>query len=108
MAVHTPSPLATNVVTMPFSNSGLLQLADLIVSISTAMVAGHTEFAGKVFPNVKAILRTYAGRVGGIGLKIHPDYSYANLYHWLLADQHFKNVTLPIANRPFPTDAQNY
>ena len=49
MAVHAPSPLATNVVTMPFSNSRLLQLADLIVSISTAMVAGHTEFAGKVF-----------------------------------------------------------
>jgi hypothetical protein len=100
--------LATNVVTMPFINSRLLQLADLIVSISTAMVAGHKEFAGRVFPAVKSILRTRDGRIGGIGLKIHPDYSYANLYHWLLGDQHFKNSGLPIANRPFPANEDNF
>ena len=59
MAVHTPSPLATNVVTMPFSNSRLLQLADLIVSISTAMVAGHTEFGG----NTLCWVKHYAGNL---------------------------------------------
>jgi hypothetical protein len=57
----------TNVVSMPSSSSRLLQLADLVVSISTAMVAGHKEFAGKVFPGVRAIMRTSGGRVGGIG-----------------------------------------
>jgi hypothetical protein len=98
----------TNVVTMPSTNSRLLQLADLVVSTSTAVVAGHTEFAGKVFPAVQAILRTSGGRVGGIGLKIHPDYSYANLYHWLLGDQRYKNSVLPIANRPFPANGHNY
>jgi hypothetical protein len=25
------------------------------------------------------------GRIGGFGIKIHPDFNYANLYHWLLA-----------------------
>ncbi len=98
----------TTVVTMPFPNSRLLQLADLVVSITTAMVAGHTEFAGKIFPAIRAILKTSGGRVGGIGLKIHPDYSYANLYHWLLGDQRFKNSDMPIANRPFPANEDNY
>jgi len=100
--------LVTNIVTMPFANSRLLQLADLVASITTAMVAGHEEFAGKVFPAVKTILRTHEGRIGGIGLKIHPDLSYVNLYHWLLGDQHFKNSKLPIASRPFPANGDNY
>jgi hypothetical protein len=100
--------LVASVVTMPFANSRLLQLADLVVSITTAMVAGHKEFAGKIFPAIRAILRTSGGRVGGIGLKIHPDYSYANLYHWLLGDQRFKSSDLPIANRPFPANEDNY
>ena len=98
----------TNVVTMPFANSRLLQLADLIVSIATAIVAGHKEFAGKVFPAVRAILRTSGGRVGGVGLKIHPDFSYANLYHWLLGDERFKNSNLPIARLPFPESEDKY
>jgi hypothetical protein len=98
----------TNVVTMPFSNSRLLQLADLIVSISTAMVAGHREFAGKHFAAVRAILKTSGGRAGGIGLKIHPDFSYANLYHWLLGDTLFKNKKLPNAGLPFPESENKY
>lgn len=100
--------LATNVLTMPFENSRLLQLADLVVSISTAMIAGHTEFAGKVFPEVKSILRTYQNRIGGAGLKLHPDFSYANLYHWILGDQEFKSTKLPIKNRPFPKNDRDY
>lgn len=100
--------LAMNVVTMPFANSRLLQLADLVTSITTAMVAGHKEFAGKVFPAVKSMLRTHEGRIGGVGLKIHPDFSYANLYHWLLGDQRFKKRALPIANLPFPANEDNY
>jgi len=98
----------TNVVTMPSSSSRLLQLADLVVSVSAAMVAGHKEFAGKVFPAVRTILRTSGGRFGGIGLKIHPDYSYANLYHWILGDQRFKQNNLPIASRPFPANGESY
>lgn len=100
--------LATNVLTMPFDNSRLLQVADLVVSISTAIVAGHTEFAGKIFPQVKPLFRSHQGRIGGAGLKIHPDFSYANLYHWLLGDQHFKAAALPIESRPFPKDGHTY
>jgi hypothetical protein len=100
--------LAANVLTMPFDNSRLLQLADLVASISTAMIAGHTEFAGKVFPEVKSLLRTYQGRIGGAGLKLHPDFSYANLYYWILGDQQFKSAKLPIASRPFPNSEHHY
>jgi hypothetical protein len=100
--------MATTVVTMPSANSRLLQLADLVASITTAVVAGHKEFAGKLFPTIRPMLRTYKGSVGGIGLKIHPDFSYANLYHWLLGDKNFRNSPLPIANRPFHANEDNY
>jgi hypothetical protein len=100
--------LATNALTMPFENSRLLQVADVVVSISTAIIAGHTEFAGKIFPEVKSMLRTHQGRIGGIGLKLHPDFSYANLYHWLLGDQHFKATALPISSGPFPRSEHKY
>jgi hypothetical protein len=100
--------LVSNTVTMPFPNSRLLQLADLVVSVTTAVVAGHKEFAGRVFPAVRSILKNSGNRVGGAGLKIHPDYSYANLYHWLLGDRRFKNIELPIANRPFSTNEDTY
>jgi hypothetical protein len=102
------SRLATNVLTMPFPNSRLLQVADLVVSISTALVAGHERYTAPVFPAVKTLLRGSLGRIGGAGLKIHPDYVYGNLYHWLLGDDVFwksgQGITLPNEKRPF---AQN-
>lgn len=97
--------IASNVLTMPSANSRILQAADLVVSITTAMIAGHTEFAGNVFPDVKSLLRSNAGRIGGIGVKIHPDYVFANLYHWVLGDGAFcrmlANTSLPMPSRPF-------
>lgn len=96
--------LATNILTMPFNNSRVLQVADLVASITTAMVAGHTEYAGPVFEPVKKILRSDLGRIGGVGLKIHPDFSYVNLYHWLLGDEFYKrgSVGYPLPDRRFP------
>jgi hypothetical protein len=99
---------ATNVLTMPFVRSRLLQVADLVTSITTAMVAGHTEFAGPVFSEVKSLLRSSLGRIGGVGVKIHPDYAYANLYHWVLGDTTFwragVGVQLPLKDRPYSRD----
>ncbi|RVG25057.1 hypothetical protein [Sinorhizobium meliloti] len=104
--------LATHVLTMPFQNSRLLQVADLVVSITTAMVAGHTTFAAPVFERVRAMLRADLGRIGGVGVKIHPDYSYANLYHWLLGDEYIKiggsGIPLPMSDRPYSKDANRY
>jgi hypothetical protein len=104
--------LVTNVLTMPSSHSRLLQVADLVTSTSTAMVAGHTEFAGPVFPHVKVLLRSGSGRIGGVGLKIHPDFSYANLYHWVLGDTDFwrgnLGTPLPLKDRPYAADGMTY
>jgi hypothetical protein len=108
----TFSNLATSIVTMPFHNSRLLQIADLVASISTAMVAGHTTFAGPVFPAVKSILRKDMGRIGGVGLKIHPDFCYLNLYHWLLGDSYYKRGSggypLPAEKYPFASNPDEY
>ncbi|WP_105386075.1 hypothetical protein [Neorhizobium alkalisoli] len=97
--------LATNILTMPFNNSRVLQVADLVASITTAMVAGHTEYAAPVFQPVKNMLRSDSGRIGGVGLKIHPDFSYLNLYHWLLGDEFYKRgssgISLPDRRYPF-------
>jgi len=100
--------VALDVLTMPSNSSRLLQLADLVVSITTAMVAGHTEFAGNVFEDVKDILQQRLGRIGGVGVKIHPDFTYANLYHWVLGDEYFwrnnSGVSMPLDGRPYRCD----
>lgn len=101
--------LVMNIVTMPMQNSRILQAADLVVSITTAMVAGHQQFSEPLFPAVKAVLRNADGRYGGIGVKLHPDFVYVNLYHWLLGDTYYRRgstgIELPMTNRPFRESA---
>ena len=65
----------------------LLQLADIITSCSIAYVSGESNYSPPIFDS---LLRLFAGdgsRIGGIGVKIHPDNVYCNLYHWLLGDK---------------------
>ena len=74
-----------NVVTIHFKRLRLLQVADLVVSSSTALVAGNTVYS--LVPHITPILRKNArGCVGGVGMKLHPDHCYVNLYHWLWGD----------------------
>lgn len=81
-----PNRIAISVMTSPFKQVRCLQLADLTVSLSLAMVSGNTTYAQDLFPLIKAMLYISGGRRGGFGLKLHPDYTYRNLYHWLLGD----------------------
>lgn len=84
----------------------LLQLADVITGCTTAYVAGETRFAPVVFlEGIKPLLRSESGRIGGVGLKIHPDGRFANLYHWLLGDQYFVRSNV---GRPFPLQNSPY
>ena len=61
-----------------------------------------------MFAAVKPFLASEAGRIGGVGLKLHPDFSCANLYHWLLGDAHFfrRNMgwPLPFKDRMYVKD----
>lgn len=83
----------------------LLQLADIVTSSTLARVAGEIRYSPRVFEHVKCLFRNDGSRTGGIGLKIHPDFTYANLYHWLLGDPHIMRggvqVSLPIHDTPF-------
>jgi hypothetical protein len=70
--------------------SRLVQLADVVTACSTSFVAGEPRYSPKIFNDgVLPLLREDYGVVGGRGLKIHPDFRYGNLYHWLLGDEHF-------------------
>jgi hypothetical protein len=100
-----PNRIALNVVTTSSHLVRILQLADLITSCSVSRAAGEDRFSPHVFPSVVSLLRQEYGRKGGCGLKLHPDYRYANLYHWLLQDSDFvrfqSGIPLPLANRPY-------
>lgn len=103
-----PTRIAHNVLSAPSNLSRLLQAADLITSCTLAMVSGETQYAPPVFQMIKPLLDQSMGRIGGYGLKLHPDYRFANLYHWLLGDTHFwrwgTGAPLPLATRPYSID----
>ncbi len=103
------------VLTGDSKNTRLLQLADLIVGCTLAYVSGEDEHSPPLFEGqIKEMLREEGGRIGGVGLKLHPDFSYANLYHWLLGDQTlWKGIVgqgLPLKGWPYvnsPTDSSS-
>jgi hypothetical protein len=86
-----------------------LQAADLITASVTAFVAGENKFSPPVFAAILPLFPKDFGRIGGLGLKIHPDFRYANLYHWLLGDSHFVRhqvgSPLPFEKSPYAADA---
>ncbi len=99
-----------NMLTAQSHMSRHLQVADLVVAISTAMVAGQTKWASKYFETVRAMmLRNVLGYIGGTGLKVYPD-QLVNLYHWVLGENAFVKAAngtgwpLPLKNIPYATD----
>ncbi len=86
-----------------------LQVADVVTSCTTAAVSGETRFAPPIFNAVRDLLVKEGSRCGGIGLKIHPDLKYANLYHWLAGDTTFwkgnMGLPLPLSNFPYSLDS---
>jgi hypothetical protein len=81
----------------------LLQVADLVTSSTLACVAGEAKYAPEVFEAVRPLLR--GG--GGVGLKIHPDLKYRNLYYWLLDEEYYTSrmrfSKLPSPETPYAT-----
>jgi hypothetical protein len=70
--------------------SRLVQLADVVTACSTSYVAGEARYAPTIFKDgIRPLLREDFGCTGGRGLKLHPDFRYRNLYHWLLGDEHY-------------------
>ncbi|HVW45770.1 MAG TPA: DUF3800 domain-containing protein [Solirubrobacterales bacterium] len=100
------------VLTEDSKSTRLLQLADLIVGCTVAYVGGEDRFSPPLFePYIKPLLRSDGGRIGGVGLKIHPDLRYGNLYHWLVGDEYLKKHgtghPLPANNVPYVNSAND-
>ncbi len=94
------------ILTEDSKNLRLLQLADLIVGCTCACVSGEQQFSPQLFRDyIRPILRTEAGRMGGVGLKIHADLIYGNLYHWLLGDDTIWRGSI---GNPLPADGHPY
>ncbi|MFI8667984.1 hypothetical protein ACIGGE_16275 [Qipengyuania sp. NPDC077410] len=103
--------LACPIVSMPFGLSRILQIADLIVSITTAHFAGHPR-AAEFFLYVLPFFKIVDGRRGGVSVKMHPHREYRNLYHWLLGDDYFvrsgSGFPMPDPKRPYPQSPDTY
>lgn len=103
-----PEHIALNVLSSPAAHVRLLQVADVVTSCTLSFASGENKYSPPVFEAIKRLLlRDLFGRVGGIGLKIHPDLRYANLYHWLVGDGYIRkgNVEIPLPIKRFPYSA---
>jgi hypothetical protein len=100
-----PDHIALNVLSTPSRLVRLLQVADVVTSCTVALVGGEDRFSPPVFDEIKPLLPSDMERIGGIGLKIHPDYMYANLYYWLLGDPYLikrgSGSPLPLESYPY-------
>jgi len=102
-----PDHLAINVLSARSELIRCLQAADLITSATLAYISGNQN-ADSIFPEIKSLLNKDSGRINGVGVKIHPDFRYANLYCWLLGDKYISDGTsLPIPSRPYEKDPSN-
>ena len=89
-----PDRVLLNVLTTPSHLVRQLQLADLICSVTTAMVAGYYKYAKPVFEEIKPMFITnFLGYVGGSGLKLFPD-DLINLYHWVLGEKAYTKASM--------------
>jgi len=82
-----PTQIPINVLTTHSRLVRSLQVADLVVGITTSMVAGAVKYAAPLFPLIMPMFlrHHYKGTIGGTGLKLHPS-SLCNLYHWVLGE----------------------
>jgi hypothetical protein len=100
-----PEHISVNALSTDSRFIRLLQAADLVVGSVTAFVAGQKSFAPILFALIKTLFASDSNRIGGVGLKLHPDGRYANLYHWLLGDDCFwrqnSGYQLPMKRRPY-------
>lgn len=100
------------VVTEDSKNTRLLQLADLVVGCTLSYVSGEDEYSPSLFEGqIRGMLRSEGGRIGGVGLKLHPDFCFANLYHWLLGDDVLWKSgvghPMPLKGWPYVNSAEN-
>lgn len=107
-----PTHLPMNVLSADSSLIRLLQAADVAAGCSIACVSGERTWSPRMFQEVVSLMPSESGRVGGVSFKLHPDYCFANLYHWLANDDVMwragMGVSLPMASRGYASDEWVY
>ncbi|MBN2407287.1 MAG: DUF3800 domain-containing protein [Elusimicrobia bacterium] len=107
-----PEHICFNVLSTPSKFVRLLQVADFVNSCSLAYISGESTYSPVIFDEIKPLLCSYRNRIGGIGVKLHPCFKYANLYHWLLGDTHLWKMgighLLPLEKRPYFRSQNDY
>jgi len=89
-----PDSFAVNMLSLPSHMTRHLQLADLVVAITTAMLSGQSKYASAYFDLVRPMfLQNTFGYIGGTGVKVYPD-SLINLYHWVLGETEFSKASM--------------
>ncbi len=103
-----PSHIIHNVVSTPSDLSRLIQAADFITGCTLAFVSGENVYSPVIFNSILPLLDREGGRIGGVGLKLHPDFKFMNLYHWLVSDPYYRwggsGYPLPMMNYPYYHD----
>jgi hypothetical protein len=83
----------------------LIQVADLVTGCTVAAIGGEDRYTLPIMPKLRTLFRRELNRIGGVGVKIHPDLKYVNLYHWVLGDRDFMRANtgwpLPMAGYPY-------
>jgi hypothetical protein len=100
-----PTRIALNALSTSSHFVRLLQAADLFTGCVTAYVAGENRFSPQLVPAITPLVARSIGGIGGTGIKIHPDFWYANLYHWLFGDDCIWRGNI---GRPLPSPAHPY
>jgi len=86
----TPSNLIMNLLTTESHLNQGLQIADLVVGITTAMCTPHSGYASKIWHIVaRNLYRSADGIVMGCGLKIYPSECARDIYARLFPE-HFE------------------
>jgi len=105
-----PERVLLNILTAPSHMIRHLQIADLIVGATTAMVGGLYDYAPPIFDEIRPMfVRNSYALVGGTGLKICPD-RLENLYYWVLKEDKYSLpnsdyfLSLPDSSRYYCSD----
>jgi hypothetical protein len=102
-----PDRIAINVLTTDSKMVRLLQAADLVAGCSLAFVSGEKTWSPTVFDRLLPLYYSDSGRRGGVSAKLHPDFTFGNLYHWLFADTHLwkkgSGFPMPVKGMPYET-----
>ena len=100
-----PNSIAFNVVSTSSKFIRLIQAADFVTGCTLAAVSGENRFSPPLVSKLKALFYRESSRIGGFGLKIHPDYKYVNLYHWIVGDtyilRNWQEYELPLSKFPY-------